>query len=139
MHALCYFNNNNAYSFNFKCWYLGLALFERCELLTYCQPKLSDIHSIQGQIFHFWGVSGTVRRAENVFFPRYFLAGAESRYFTQINHFCFLMYSLKWLKSAHFCTFGCDTCFSAYKEIFLTKFTYNSFSKSKNLLSRVWK
>ena len=35
--------------------------------------------------------SMTVRRAETHFFFIYFLAGSESRYFTQINHFHYLI------------------------------------------------
>ena len=35
--------------------------------------------------------TASLRRAETQFFLRYFLAGSESRYFTQINHFRYLI------------------------------------------------
>ena len=59
---------------------------------------------------------GYVRRAETHFFFIYFLAGSESRYFTQINNFRYLRKSLKSLQRAHFLTFGCDTKYTTFSK-----------------------
>ena len=57
-----------------------------------------------------------LRRAETHFFFIYFLAGSESRYFTQINNFRYLRKSLKSLQRAHFLTFGCDTKYTTFSK-----------------------
>ena len=58
----------------------------------------------------------TLRRAETQFFSIYFLAWSESRYFTQINNFCYLRKSLKSLQRAHFFTFGRDTKYTTFSK-----------------------
>ena len=75
-------------------------------------------------VYHYWSDwKYTIRllqlsywRDETHFFPRSFLAGSESTYFTQINHFRYLRKSLKSLQRAHFFTFGCDTKYTTFSK-----------------------